>query len=819
MEEQSDDENFEPKTKKIKRDWLNSYCYSNKAMGMMKKMGYEDDKGLGKSNQGRLEPVIAVQQDGRRGFGLKLNTDHWSAGKWDPSLEDLEIPESLIWLKQEGNNCGAYTLEQLMMQMVTGPRKLTIDDETQFCDPEILKHILSAKTVFDSLNDTEKRRARSRCNPFETIRCSIFLNRAAVKMANIDSLCQYMFTDPRDKNGQSLIGPNELLYFADMCAGPGGFSEYVLYRKSWEARGFGFTLRGSNDFKLEKFFAASPESFDTFYGVKDDGDIFNTSNQNSLNDYIRKHTPQGVHFAMADGGFSVEGQENIQEILSKQLYLCQFNTALKILRVGGSFVCKLFDLFTPFSVSLVYLMYKCFQQIAILKPNSSRPANSERYIICKYKLPDTEAIISYLDHVNEVLNVANGQKHQEDIVDVVELFNHNEMVQDVHFMEYIIDSNNVIGRKQIVGLRKIAAFAQNPELKEARQSEVRQECLKCWGLPDKLRQAPEVKPTERLLEELLCDWAFDRKWMNMPANELKSERQLHSEKLNVNDWHFMPIGRGENNINGCTLFLCKSRGNLWRYTDHRKWEQVESTFNIQPRTVFFGEIAFEYTGEARTSQSVSALHIMDAICLGGIDIRRRPFLERVSMCEKFARSLNKPYKQERTCGTIRCKPLFRLQDMDKFFGQMRPYTLKDNSQRLGFMFDDHKFFVPGGVLLFCELTVSYVTAYSRSHHQIYYFNTSTNESLFKDQINPSRLNEIFSSFRHSYMRRKLWKWTSTLQVDPCATEEHPNILYRSNFEQFIRKKLMPPHHNSNPNANANPNTNPNANENHSQLRS
>ena len=26
---------------------------------------------------------------------------------------------------------------------------------------------------------------------------------------------------------------------------------------------------------------------------------------------------------MADGGFSVEGRENIQEILSKQLYLCQ----------------------------------------------------------------------------------------------------------------------------------------------------------------------------------------------------------------------------------------------------------------------------------------------------------------------------------------------------------------------------------------------------------------------------------------------------------------------------------------------------------------
>ena len=56
----------------------------------------------------------------------------------------------------------------------------------------------------------------------------------------------------------------------------------------------------------------------------------------------------GVHFMMADGGFSVDGQENIQEILSKQLYLCQFLVALSIVRTGGHFVCKLFDLFTPF---------------------------------------------------------------------------------------------------------------------------------------------------------------------------------------------------------------------------------------------------------------------------------------------------------------------------------------------------------------------------------------------------------------------------------------------------------------------------------------
>lgn len=172
---------------------------------------------------------------------------------------------------------------------------------------------------------------------------------------------------------------------------------------------------------------------------------------------------------MADGGFSVEGQENIQatfshlsirihllhihlslkllffgfffqtlrnlffsrslrkqnnllcrfyfvqEILSKRLYLCQLLVSLCIVREGGVFFCKLFDVFTPFrfdifiyslfvsvvwysdniwilsccqrswmsychsfSAGLIYLMYVAYDQVTLHKPHTSRPANSER---------------------------------------------------------------------------------------------------------------------------------------------------------------------------------------------------------------------------------------------------------------------------------------------------------------------------------------------------------------------------------------------------------------------------------------------------------
>ena len=194
---------------------------------------------------------------------------------------------------------------------------------------------------------------------------------------------------------------DDLWYFADVCAGPGGFSEYLLWRKAYyNCHGFGFTLKGlliilwnladhialgECDFKLDKFVAGSACYFDNYYGPKNDGNVYDPDNLIALEKKVKQETGgRGVHLVTCDGGFSVEGQENIQEILSKRLYLSQFITGLALCRVGtdtspgGNYVCKLFDIFTPFSVGLIYLMYIAFQRISLHKPVTSRPANSER---------------------------------------------------------------------------------------------------------------------------------------------------------------------------------------------------------------------------------------------------------------------------------------------------------------------------------------------------------------------------------------------------------------------------------------------------------
>ena len=47
-------------------------------------------------------------------------------------------------------------------------------------------------------------KSRTRSNPFEIIREAFFLNRAAMKMANLDAICDFMFSNPVDEMGNSL---------------------------------------------------------------------------------------------------------------------------------------------------------------------------------------------------------------------------------------------------------------------------------------------------------------------------------------------------------------------------------------------------------------------------------------------------------------------------------------------------------------------------------------------------------------------------------------------------------------------------------------
>ena len=44
---------------------------------------------------------------------------------------------------------------------------------------------------------------------------------------------------------------------------------------------------------------------------------------------------------------------------------------------------QIFDLFTPLTLKLLYIIYYHYEETYIYKPLTSRPANSEKYIVAK----------------------------------------------------------------------------------------------------------------------------------------------------------------------------------------------------------------------------------------------------------------------------------------------------------------------------------------------------------------------------------------------------------------------------------------------------
>ena len=133
-------------------------------------------------------------------------------------------------------------------------------------------------------------------------------------------------------------------------------------------------------------------------------------------------------------------------------------------------------------------MYRCFEEVFIFKPNSSRPGSSERYLICKKKRSGVQDV-EYLKHVNRLL-LKGGVND-----DVLQLVSYNELKSEKQFVQYLRASNKNLAGKQIIDLCKIAAFYADNTLVETKQADMRKQYLEYWKLPDETRKIPRhMKP-------------------------------------------------------------------------------------------------------------------------------------------------------------------------------------------------------------------------------------------------------------------------------------------------------------------------------------
>jgi 23S rRNA U2552 (ribose-2'-O)-methylase RlmE/FtsJ len=170
-----------------------------------------------------------------------------------------------------------------------------------------------------------------------------------------------------------------------LAEGPGGFIEAMTYmRKNPRDTYYGMTLIDESDhnvpgWRKSKHFLINNPNVIIEAGLEGNGDISKGENLRYCYDTYNGQ----MDLITGDGGFDFSFQYPQQEQVSTKLILCQIAFAIAMQKTGGTFILKVYDTFTRFSLDLLYLLATLYEEITIIKPNTSRFANSEKYIVCK----------------------------------------------------------------------------------------------------------------------------------------------------------------------------------------------------------------------------------------------------------------------------------------------------------------------------------------------------------------------------------------------------------------------------------------------------
>lgn len=91
----------------------------------------------------------------------------------------------------------------------------------------------------------------------------------------------------------------------------------------------------------------------------------------------------GVDLYSHDAGMDTSTDYNNQELINAKLHLGCAISGLLTLKIGGTFIAKQYTLFETFTWNLILIYAQLFDEFYLCKPLTSRPYNSEIYLIGK----------------------------------------------------------------------------------------------------------------------------------------------------------------------------------------------------------------------------------------------------------------------------------------------------------------------------------------------------------------------------------------------------------------------------------------------------
>ena len=293
--------------------------------------------------------------------------------------------------------------------------------------------------------------AKKISNPFELI------NQGGNKgISGINPISRSYFKLLELVNDFNLINEKETCNYAALAEGPGGFVEcFIRYRKKM--------FLGRNDviqcMTLKSDSNDIPnwnKAYDIFkqnkvnitYGEDGTGNLYNYKN---IVQFSKDLNGTLVDLVTADGGFDYSVNFNQQEQMSSRLIFAEMVCAFQVSDIGAHFVLKIFDIYTILTIKILYLLTLYYDEVIITKPHTSRPANSEKYVVCKgFKGISDDMKLQFLNILDEWENMSK-KKIVSDI---------SGIIVPNKFIESIYTLNKTYAKMQITNILKTIVFIE-----------------------------------------------------------------------------------------------------------------------------------------------------------------------------------------------------------------------------------------------------------------------------------------------------------------------------------------------------------------------
>ena len=235
----------------------------------------------------------------------------------------------------------------------------------------------------------------------------------------------------------------EPIHSFHLAEGPGGFIEaLVKSRNCKEDTYIGMTLLDENKndsnipaWKKSELFLKSNPNVVLENGYDQTGNILSLENF----EYVIEKYPSKMDLITADGGFDFSIDFNLQECSIGKLLFAQVAYALCLQKYKGKFILKVFDCFMQHTIDILYILSSFYEKVYIMKPQTSRYANSEKYIVCIGFLYDNHS--GFYIHL-----VKSFEKMLESNLNPLRFFN-----TDISylFIKKLEEYNAIFGQKQI----------------------------------------------------------------------------------------------------------------------------------------------------------------------------------------------------------------------------------------------------------------------------------------------------------------------------------------------------------------------------------